>query len=181
MKYYKILNCNDIELIQRKTLEIFPKEKWDTSSLFYLDNSKEIFLSIAELRNFLEINGLINYVRTFGFYILNENSVSPIHIDTGESPYSLNFPINNCKDSIVNFYSTDKEPIIKEYKVYNTIVTYKYFDSVYCRKVDSLNVINQPYLLKIHHPHKVDNINCKNRITLLTRFTKDLNLEHLFN
>lgn len=181
MKYFKILNCDDIHLIQKKTLEIFPEEKWNTSSLFYIDNNKEILLSIPELRNFLKINGLINYVRAFGFYILNENSISPIHVDTGESPYSLNFPINNCDGSIVNFYYTNKDPIIKEYKVYNTVVTYKYFNSSDCIKIDRLEVETQPYLLKIHHPHKVDNINCNNRITLLTRFTKDLNLEHFFN
>jgi hypothetical protein len=171
VSHCKFIDCNSIEQIRKKVITLVPEHP--PSSLFYIDNNKETFLSIDEIDYFFKELGWTKYIRAFAFNIVSGKKVSTIHVDTGESGYSFNFPIQNCSGSIINFYKNISGPVIKEYRSYNTTVTYKHFYTEQCEKIESTTIGDRPYLMKIHVPHNIENHATESRITLLTRFNKE--------
>lgn len=173
MKYSRFIDCKIMHEIRKDVLNFLPGEI--PSSLFYINNNKELFLGIEQLKKFFVEMEWLQYVRSFAFNVVSNKS-SGIHIDTGESGYSLNFPIQNCSGSIINFYRSNTDPIIKEYKLYNTTVTYKHFLPEQCEKIDSIVIDDKPYLMKIHVPHNIEHPGAGSRVTLLTRFYREFDI-----
>ena len=54
MKYYTPINIKNLEIIQQKVFELFPKSKINNTNIFYIPNNLELFLNIPELKIELE-------------------------------------------------------------------------------------------------------------------------------
>lgn len=180
MKYYSHIHLENLETIQQKVFDIFPKSELSSKeNLFYIPNNLKVFFDIPELKSALDNMNWSSYVHSFGFYVINKTLGTPIHIDTGNSVYSFNIPILNCVNTFVNFYKTDKEPIKKSYVAYNKIIDYYSFNSTDCVLQDKLEMTT-PHVIKVKEVHNVTNLNPLPRVTLLIRLKKEINLDHLF-
>jgi hypothetical protein len=175
MKYYLPISIKNLEIIQQKVFELFPKSEINNNNLFYIPNNLELFLNIPELKIELDNLGWTNYISSFGFYVMQTTIGSPIHIDSGSSVCSFNIPILNCNNTYVNFYKTSKEP--KKMFLPNG-VSYYYCDPNSCELVDKLEMV-VPHVISIKHAHNVVNLNSTPRITLLIRLNPELSIENL--
>ena len=180
MKYYSPIHLENIDIIQQKVFDIFPKSELSCKEkLFYIPDNLKIFFNIPELKSELDNINWSQYVHSFGFYVINKTLGTPIHIDTGNSVYSFNIPILNCVNTYVNFYKTDKEPIKKSYIAYNKIIDYYSFNPIDCVLQNKLEMTT-PHVINVKEIHNVTNNNPLPRITLLIRLKKEINLDHLF-
>ena len=180
MKYYSPIHLENRDIIQQKVFDIFPKSELSCKEkLFYIPDNLKIFFNIPELKSELDNINWSQYVHSFGFYVINKTSGTPIHIDTGNSVYSFNIPILNCVNTYVNFYKTDKEPIKKSYIAYNKIIDYYSFNPIDCVLQNKLEMTT-PHVINVKEIHNVTNNNPLPRITLLIRLKKEINLDHLF-
>ena len=181
MKYYEPITLNNLQIIQEKVFNIFPKEMIDSkvNNLFYLPDNINLFLSISELRTELDRLGWTQHVLGFAFYVVPPNSGSMIHLDSGEIIHSFNIPIKNCKNTFVNFYKTTSQPIKRTYIAYDKEVNYFMFNPHTCELVDKLEM-NTPHVIKVKEAHNITNLNTGSRITLLIRLKSNLDLSYLF-
>jgi hypothetical protein len=175
MKYYSPVNIENLDIIQQKVFDVFPKDKLHTNDLFYLPNNIELFLNIPELKIELDKLGWTKYINSFGFYVVQKTNGSIIHIDSGEK-YSFNIPILNCSNTFLNYYTTTTEPVRK---LTPSNVDYYYYDPKYCVRIDSVEM-NLPHIVNVLKLHNVTNLNEEPRITLLIRLKNEPSLENLF-
>ena len=176
MKYYAPIHLENLNIIQQKVFNLFPKENLNKGILFYIPNNLELFFNIPELKNELDKLGWLDYVHSFGFYIVQKTKGSTHHTDTGDIIYSFNIPIYNCINTFVNFYKTSVEPI--KISLPNQ-VTYCRYNPTDCVLVDSLEMTS-PHVINVKQVHNIVNNNNYPRITLLVRLKKELSLDHLF-
>ena len=182
MKYYSPIPLENLETIQSKVLDIFPKDELSKDqSFFYIPDNLKTFFGIPELKSALDNLNWSPYVTSFGFYMVNktEPSGTPIHTDTGDYMYSFNIPILNCTNTFLNFYKTDKEPVWGSFVAYDKTISYNSFETTDCILEDRVEMAI-PHVIKVKGPHNVTNLNPLPRVTLLIRLNKELNLEHLF-
>lgn len=180
MKYYKHIHFDNLNFIQRKVLDKFPKSEINNSAnIFYIPNNVEIFLGIDELKLNLERINWLSHVHSFAFCITNTKKVTSPHIDTGISLYSLNIPILNCKNTYVNFYKTNSEAVKKSYISHDKVIDFYSYNLSDCILQDKLEM-TEPHVIKVKEVHNIVNYNNKPRITLLIRLKPDLHLDHLF-
>jgi hypothetical protein len=174
---YIPVKIENLNIIQAEVMKLFPAENETYSTLFYIQNSVSEFLKIDSLREQLQRLGLIDNIVSIAFYNLHttEPKGSPIHVDHGESTFSLNLPIKNCDNTFVNFYTSTTEP---EKRFSNANVPYYYIDDSKCRLVDQIEM-TQPYIINVKVPHNVVNPNKENRKTLLIRLKNDCDLKSL--
>jgi len=183
MEYYSPIHLEKLEIIQQKVYNIFPKYELNSPEhLFYLPNNLEVFFGIEELKSALDKIDFSRYVHSFGIFVINKTNPieTPIHTDSGEFLYSFNIPILNCKNTFVNFYKTDKQPVKKNYISHNKIIDYYQFNREDCILQDKLE-LTSPHVIKVKEAHNVINNNFLPRITLLVRLKKEINLDHLFS
>lgn len=176
MKYYHSVPIENLSIIQAKVFKLFPLDRINKTTLFYLPNNVELFLSIPELKEELDKLGWTEYVDSFAFYCVQKTKGSTLHTDTGDRLYSFNIPIMNCRDTQVNFYTSESEP---ETQLHGEGVDYNRYNPDTCTLVDSLEMI-MPHVIKVKEVHNIVNNNYGPRITLLVRLNSDLNLDHLF-
>ena len=180
MKYYSPIYLENIKTIQEKVIDVFPKESLsEKDNLFYLPNNLDIFMNIPELKKELDNLNWTNYVHSFGFYTIQKSYGTPLHIDSGTCQYSLNIPILNCKNTFVNFYKTNTEPVKSSYMAFGKLIDYYKYNITDCVLQDKLEMTS-PHVIKVKEVHNVTNINSLPRITLLIRLKKEINLDHLF-
>ena len=176
MKYYIPIHLENLDIIQKKVLQLFPKENLNKKILFYIPNNLELFFNIPELKNELDRLGWSDYIHSFAFYIVQKTKGSTHHTDTGDTIYSFNIPIYNCKNTFVNFYTTSVEPI--KISPLNQ-ASYYHYDPNDCELVDTLEMTS-PHVINVKQVHNIVNNNNYPRITLLVRLKKELSLDHLF-
>jgi hypothetical protein len=171
MFYCKPVVLEELEEIQKAVLASVPKEVLKYARLFYLENNREIFLSIDPLRKFLEKKGWMDKLNKAGFAlnIVGPKSETAIHIDSGNFPYSFNIPISHCRDSFLNFYKVKYD--ISEMKLNlrkTPWASYYRFEKEDCEVVKSYE-LSTPFIMNTKLPHGVTNISNDNRVTLLVR------------
>lgn len=176
MKYYTPIQIENLEIIQRKVFELFPKSELTKNNLFYIPNNVELFLSMPELKTELDRLKLTEHIMHFGFYVLQTTSGQDPHIDSGDPVYSFNIPIYNCENTFINFYTVSSNPV--ERYLPNGI-SYYWVNPQNCTLVDSLEM-NQPYIINVKQAHTIVNKNPWPRITLLIRLKKEADLSRLF-
>jgi len=176
MKYYAPIHLENLNIIQQKIFNLFPKENLNKGILFYIPNNLELFFNIPELKNELDKLGWLNYVHSFGFHIVPKTKGSTPHTDIGDTIYSFNIPIYNCKNTFVNFYKTSVEPI--KISPLNQVTYYRH-SPIDCELIDTLEMTS-PHVINVKEVHNVTNINDLPRITLLIRLKKEINLDYLF-
>jgi len=180
MKYYSPINLDNLNIIQEKVLEVFPKSELSSKqNLFYLPDNLYIFLNIPELRNELDKLNWTQYVHSFGFYIISQTYGTPLHTDSGICQYSFNIPILNCENTFVNFYETNKEPTKTSYMAFGKLIDYYKYNPSDCILKDKLE-LTIPHVINVKEVHNITNVNSLSRITLLIRLKKEINLDHLF-
>jgi hypothetical protein len=166
MQYYKAVEFDNLEIIQKKVFDLFPKDDFEKNKLFYIDDNLNSFLSIPELKDNLIRLGLLDHVLGFGFYITTKSN--PIHTDNTLYDFSLNLPILGCDNTFVKFFKSTHPPIKQ---VADSGVTYYSYDENNCQVMDSLE-LTSPHIIKVNVPHAVKNETGKQRITLLIRLKK---------
>jgi hypothetical protein len=176
MKYYTPIHIENLEVIQKKVFELFPKSELTKNNLFYIPSNVELFLSIPELKTELDRLELTEHIIHFGFYVLQTTSDQCPHIDSGDPVYSFNIPIYNCENTFVNFYTVSSDPV--ERYLPNGVSYYR-VNLQDCKLADSLEM-NQPYIINVKQAHCVVNKNPSPRITLLIRLKKEVDLSRLF-
>ena len=165
MNLHKKIHLDNLDIIVKESLKLFPDDKKDNTGLFYINNNRELFLRIPELKNNLDRLELTNHVYGFGFYIVFDRSPLNIHHDNGDIIYSLNLPLAGCKNTYVNFYKSSSAPT-----ELLTINGNKYFSYIKedCELIDQLE-LTDPHIINVKIPHAVVNKNKEPRITLLIR------------
>jgi len=166
MQYYKAVEFDNLEIIQKKVFDLFPKDDFEKNKLFYIDDNLNSFLSIPELKDNLIRLGLLDHVMGFGFYVTTKPN--PIHTDNTAYDYSLNIPIVGCENTFVEFYESTSEPI--KLQLYTGVIYYHYKQQS-CTLKDKLE-LTSPHIIKVNVPHAVINNNSSQRITLLIRLKK---------
>ena len=171
MKNYIPIKIENLSIIQNEVVKLFPLENESRSVLFYIKDSIREFLKIDSLREELKRLELIDSIANIAFYNLHTtlNQGGAIHIDYGDSTFSLNLPIRYCDNTFVNFYSSTAEP---GKRFNNANVPYYYVDNSNCNFVDRIEM-SEPYIINVKVPHNVVNINQTNRKTLLIRLKQD--------
>ncbi len=176
MKYYHAVEINNLDVIQQKVFELFPKDCLRFTKLFYPPDNLDMFFSIPELKEELDRLGWSEHVDSFAFYVVQKTKGSTLHTDTGDRKYSFNIPIKFCKNTRVNFYTTDSEPSVQ---LHGEGVDYNRYELENCKLVDSLEM-SRPHVINVKEVHNIVNDNSLPRVTLLVRLKSTLNLDHLF-
>jgi hypothetical protein len=176
MKYYHAIEINNLDVIQQKVFELFPKNCFRLTKLFYPPDNLDTFFGIPELKTELDRLGLSQHVDAFAFYVVQKTKGSTLHTDTGDRKYSFNIPIKFCKNTTVNFYTTDSEPTVQ---LHGEGVDYNKYELENCTLVDSLE-LNMPHIINVKEVHNICNNNNIPRITLLVRLKHTIDLDHLF-
>jgi hypothetical protein len=166
---YKFVDLENLNLIKLKILDVFPKEYINSSTLFYIDNHKEIFSSIDVLKNSLIKLGIFDYVVGYGFYVTQPYNIGGIHTDRGEFNYSLNILLVGDDNSQVCFYDCNEEPIFKGViNQSNVKIGYNSFNKNSCSLIDSF-YFKKPCIINVKAPHSVINNESTVRISFLIR------------
>jgi hypothetical protein len=166
--FYKPVDIENLIEIQQEVLKLIPQNLLDQSSLTYIENSKEIFLSIPVLYNFLKSKNMYQSVMNIAVNITQGHSQGDIHVDSGPYKHSLNIPIIGNDNTWINFFKADSD-----YKVITVENKgkphhfFKYTDDQ-CELIHNVETI-RPYLLGTKTPHRVINKSDQTRIMLLIR------------
>jgi hypothetical protein len=151
MKYYVPVPIVNLKTIQEKVFNLFPKDILEkkVNNLFYIPNNMNVFLNIPELKQVLDELGWTPNVFLFAFNIVQPNSDTNVHIDSGEMVYSFNIPILNCDDTYVNFYSTTEQPVMTTYTEYDQKINYLKYNLSHCELIDKLDFALELYSIFI--------------------------------
>ncbi len=171
MFYCKTIPVDNLEEIQQAVLNVIPKEDLIYPRLYYPENNKEIFLSIEPLKKLLSNLGWLNYINKAGFAlnIVNPNSETAIHIDSGDFLYSFNLPITNCKNSFVNFYKL-RNNIDLTSRV-TPFSSYHRAEKNDCQLIKCFK-LSEPFVMNTKLIHGVTNQSNDQRVTLLIRLSE---------
>jgi hypothetical protein len=166
---YKFVELDEIDKIKIEILKHLPESYLNSSTLFYIDNHKEIFSSIEVLKKSLVKLGIFDYIVGYGFYITQPFSVGSIHLDNGDYDYSLNIPLEGCEQSQVCFYKSFSDPIVTDVVNDSNIkIKFNKFKSFDCKKIDSF-YFTKPCIIPVKIPHNVVHISNSVRISFLIR------------
>lgn len=165
MSNYQSVGINNLEIIAQKALTLVPKQRLDNTGLFYLENNKELFLSIIELREELIRLELLDHIYGIAVYVVYSSDPLSIHKDNGDILYSLNLPLSGCENTFVNFYHST---VPAQEKITYNGNRYFHYDEGDCELVDQLEMTT-PHIINVKVPHAVVNHNTEPRITMLIR------------
>lgn len=127
MKYWTRLKLNNLEIIQKKSLDFIKKYKDTLAYTSFNPLDFETFSQeVPELAESLKEHGLtLTKVNT---YIMFDNSGGAAHRDFITDSVRINIPVLNCENTWTNFYQL-KDPSMKStvtinpkgqpYRVYN--------------------------------------------------------------
>jgi hypothetical protein len=182
MFIFKPIVLEQLKEIQEGVLKLIPRRYLMHERLFYPQIDKEIFLRIDPLREALKKFNWLDKINRAGFAInvVNPQSETAIHIDSGTFPYSFNIPITHCSDSILNFYRlkenfTDTDNALSSSALRTTPsgTTYHRFEKSICEVIDSYNS-SVPFLMNTKIIHSITNMSDNKRVTLLVRLSNDI-------
>jgi len=104
MNYWKRININDLEIIQRKTLDYIKNNrgKFAANTPFNPIDFKSFILAVPEFLTAFNEHGLTP--TTVAMYIMFSNPDGAAHRDYLTDKARINIPILNCENSWTNFY-----------------------------------------------------------------------------
>jgi hypothetical protein len=167
-EFYKPVHIDNLDEIQKEVLKLIPENLLDQTTLTYIENSKEIFLSIPALYNFLKSKAIHQSVMNIAINITQGHKQGNIHVDSGLYNHSLNIPIIGCENTCINFFKSNSDyKVITVENKGKTHHFFKYTD-------DQCELIYEgdtsiPYILGTKTPHRVVNKSDQTRIMLLIR------------
>lgn len=163
MSNYQSVHINNLEAITQQAIALIPKQRLNNTGLFYLENNKELFLSIPELREELIRLELLEHVYGIAVYVVYDSTPLSIHKDSGYILYSLNIPLSGCENTFVNFYHSQTPA---QEKISANGNRFFHYPEKECELVDQLEMTT-PHIIKVKTPHAVVNQNKTPRITML--------------
>ena len=166
--FYKPVDIENLNEIQQEVLKSIPKNLLTKTTLTYIENSKEIFLGIPVLRDFLKSKTMHWSVGDIAINITQGLDSGNFHMDSGPFKHSLNIPIIGCENTWINFFKVDSD--YKVVTVENQGKTHHFFRYTedQCELIYEAET-NQPYILGVKTPHRVINKSDQTRIMLLIR------------
>ena len=166
--FYKPVNIENLQEIQQEVLKLIPENLLNKTTLTYIENSKNIFLNIPVLSDFLKSKNMHWAVGNIAINITQGHDTGNYHLDSGPFKHSLNIPIIGCENTWINFFKVDGD--YKVVTVENQGKTHHFFRYTedQCELIYEAETI-QPYLLGEKTPHRVINKSDQTRIMLLIR------------
>lgn len=166
--FYKPVHIENLTEIQQEVLKSIPENLLDQTTLTYIENSKNIFLAIPILQDFLKSKNMYQSVGDIAINITQGKKSGSYHMDSGPYKHSLNIPIINCENTWINFFKVDSD--YEVVTVENKGKTHHFFRYTedQCELIHEVET-TQPYLLGVKTPHKVINKSDQTRIMLLLR------------
>lgn len=166
--FYKPVHIETLAEIQQEVLKRIPENLLANSNLTYIENSKNVFLSIPVLQDFLKGIGMRWHVLNIAVNITTGNNSGNIHIDSGHYEHSLNIPILNCENTFIDFFESTSDPEIVT--VTNNGESHHFFRYMenHCELIYQGDT-SIPYILGTKTLHRVVNKSDKTRIMLLIR------------
>ena len=116
MRYFKEIDIDNLEIIQKKCLDYIKTQETVYKKLkpasWYILNVEELKSSCPELQeSFSKINLDINYAA--GIVMMEEKDIR-VHTDNWHQEARINIPLLNCENTFTKFYSN-----IKTQELYN--------------------------------------------------------------
>jgi hypothetical protein len=166
--FYKPIHIDNLDEIQKEILKLIPENLLDQTTLTYIENSKNIFLGIPMLSDFLKSKNMYGSVGDIAINITQGKKSGNYHMDSGPYKHSLNIPIINCENTWINFFKVDSD--YKVVTVENKGKTHHFFRYTedQCELIHKAET-KEPYLLGVKTPHRVTNGSDQTRIMLLIR------------
>jgi len=176
--FYKPVNIENLIEIQQQVLKLIPKNLLDKTTLTYIKNSKEIFLNIPALNDFLKSKKMHWSVGDIAINITQGFDAGNYHMDSGPYTHSLNIPIIGCENTWINFFKVNAD--YKVVTVENQGKAHHFFRYTedQCELIYEAET-SEPYLLGVKTPHRVINKSDQTRIMLLIRLSPGADLKEL--
>jgi len=184
MSYYKTVYLENLPEIQKEVLSKIPNNELEKSSLFYLKDHYDLFLSKTLLGSTLADMNILEHIFGVALVVITPRSGIPIHCDSGPYRYSLNIPIQGYEKTYVSFYKPLEEPktvhVDKPDDSHQHGHVYLHYDIAKCELINRFESIS-PYVMDTQVPHNVYNNSDVTRIMLLVRLKHTINEDiHLF-
>jgi hypothetical protein len=158
MKYYKKIEIENLEVIQKKVLQ-FIKFKHPTIYFRKVESSwnhLDVPSLLAACPELSESFGKLNLSCIFAsIHIMYDNTHSAIHTDITPWKARINIPILNCNGTFTKFYTGEK--VVEEIRTMANNKTFKVdaiINPLECIEVDAYE-LTQPLILKTYIPHRV--------------------------
>jgi len=166
--FYKPMDIENLIEIQQEVLKLIPQNLLNQTTLTYIENSKEIFLNIPVLIDFLKSKKMNWSVGDIAVNITQGHDAGNFHVDSGPYKHSLNIPILGCENTWINFFKVNAD--YKVVTIENQGKTHHFFRYTedQCELIYEAETSN-PYLLGVKTPHRVINKSNQTRIMLLIR------------
>lgn len=166
--FYKPVVIENLIEIQQEVLKLIPENLLNKTTLTYIENSKEIFLNIPVLNDFLRSKKMYWSVGNIAINITQGHDAGNFHMDSGPFKHSLNIPIIGCENTWINFFKVNGD--YKIVTVENKGVAHHFFRYTedQCELIYEAETI-RPYMLGVKTPHRVINKSDQTRIMLLIR------------
>ena len=176
--FYKPVHIENLTEIQQEVLKLIPENLLNQTTLTYIENSKDIFLGIPALYNFLKSKKMHWSVGNIAINVTQGKDSGNYHMDSGPFKHSLNIPIIGCENTWINFFKVDSD--YKVVTVENKGKTHHFFRYTedQCELIYEAET-SKPYLLGVKTPHRVINKSDQTRIMLLIRLWPGVYLNNL--
>jgi hypothetical protein len=166
--FYKPVNIENLKEIQKEVLKLIPENLFNQTTLTYIENSKEIFLGIPALYDFLKSKTMHWSVGDIAINITQGSDAGNFHMDSGPYKHSLNIPIVGCENTWINFFKVDGDYKVVAIENKGKIHHFFRYTEDQCELIYEAET-SQPYLLGVKTPHRVINKSDQTRIMLLVR------------
>jgi len=176
--FYREIYIPELNDIQQEVLKLVPEKLLGYTNLTYIENSKDVFLSITKLTDFLKSKKIYDAVGSIAVNITTGQGAGNFHKDSGPYRHSLNIPIIGCDDTYINFFKVDSEHTVVNVDDQGKTHRFFRYTEDQCKLIYEAET-SKPYLLGVKTPHRVINKSDKTRVMLLIRLFPRVNLEEL--
>jgi hypothetical protein len=169
MTPFREIHIENLADIQREVLMSIPKHLLLSTNLTYIENNKDVFLTLPSIKKVINDLKLPNYcVGQVAINVTMGYDNGNYHMDSGPYRYSLNIPISGCENTWINFYNTLANPhVVTVENKGKTHHFFRYYPDD-CELIES-HETSVPYLLSVKVPHRVENKSPNMRVMLLIR------------
>lgn len=167
---FKFLDFENYQQIQNIIKSRIPTNLFTASSSSVSYPSLNL-TNIPELVTEMGRMGLLQFWRSSAVIVVKPAGSLPIHVDSGNHVWSLNFPIHNTANTFTVYYNTNIEPTEMEATPGSS--AYKKFFPEDCIESEEKFELNRPVLMRTDIPHTVINNNSEARISIGFRLNLD--------